>query len=74
MIQPSDANRSRASEIYIKNREAGNIAVPSLSTSLFDPEKACSYRIVSLKARARNVKPKINTAMHVKSAGQLQRN
>ncbi len=34
----SDANKARASEIYIKNREAGNIAVRPV-TQLFDPEK-----------------------------------
>ena len=34
----SDTNRARASEIYVKNREAGNIAVRPVS-QLFDPEK-----------------------------------
>ena len=41
-----------------------------LSTSFLTLKKACSYRIVSLKARARNVSRKINTAMRVKSAVQ----
>ena len=34
----SDENRSRASEIYVKNREAGNIAIRPVN-QLFDPEK-----------------------------------
>src|SRR5690606_31862455 len=34
----SDTNRVRASEIYLKNRDAGNIAVRPV-TQLFDPEK-----------------------------------
>ncbi len=34
----SDTNRARASEIYVKNRDAGNIAVRPV-TQLFDPEK-----------------------------------
>ncbi len=34
----SDENKARSEEIYIKNREAGNIAVRPV-TQLFDPEK-----------------------------------
>ncbi|MCF9033276.1 methionine--tRNA ligase [Acinetobacter nectaris] len=34
----SDTNQARASEIYLKNRDAGNIAVRPVS-QLFDPEK-----------------------------------
>ncbi len=34
----SDANKARSTDIYIKNREAGNIAVRPV-TQLFDPEK-----------------------------------
>lgn len=34
----SDTNRARSQEIYLKNREAGNIAVRPVS-QLFDPEK-----------------------------------
>ncbi len=34
----SDTNKARASDIYLKNREAGNIAVRPV-TQLFDPEK-----------------------------------
>ena len=35
----SDENKNRAEEIYIKNREAGNIAIRPV-TQLFDPEKS----------------------------------
>jgi len=66
----SDTNRARASEIYVKNRDAGNIAVRPV-TQLFDPEKACSCQTVSLKAPVLNVRQKISTATHVKSAVQL---
>ena len=65
----SDETRSRASEIYVKT--AKQAILPSvLSTSFLTLKKACSYRIVSLKARARNVSRKINMAMRVKSEVQ----
>jgi methionyl-tRNA synthetase len=35
----SDENKARSEEIYIKNREAGNIAIRPV-TQLFDPEKS----------------------------------
>ena len=35
----SDENKNRSSEIYIKNRDAGNIAIRPV-TQLFDPEKS----------------------------------
>ena len=65
----SDENKNRSSEIYIKNRDAGNIAIRPV-TQLFDPEKACSCLIVLSKAHAQNVKQKINTVMPAKYVEQ----
>jgi hypothetical protein len=68
MIQ-LDANKARE-EIYIKTVKQA-ISQFALSNQFLILKKACSCLIVSLKARARNVKRKINTATHVKSAVQL---